>query len=251
LPQIVSGAIETVQVTGHQNPWWLAVYIVAINAGLALLRFVWVWVSLQLTLFRTGRRQASPSWRIIAAMSFAGVRGAITLAGVLTLPLAMDNGADFPGRDLAIFLAAGVILVSLIAASIGLPILLSGLNMPAESGHDEQEDAARIAAAQAAIAAIEKEQHRLADGRKNADLYVAAASRIMNLYRQRIETRTKVGEEALLARRNELIERKLRLAAIRAERSEIFRRRRQRVIGAETARKLVRELDLMETRYAN
>lgn len=250
LPQIVSSAIETVQVTGHQNPWWLAVYIVAINAGLALLRFAWVWVSLQLTLFRTGRRQSSPSWRIIAAMSFAGVRGAITLAGVLTLPLTMGNGTDFPGRDLAVFLAAGVILVSLIAASIGLPLLLSGLKMPAESGHEEEEDAARVAAAQAAIAAIEKEQHRLSEGRKNADLYVAAASRIMDLYRQRIETRSKVGEDALLARRSERIERKLRLAAVRAERTEIFRRRRLRDIDAETARKLIRELDLTETRYA-
>jgi CPA1 family monovalent cation:H+ antiporter len=251
LPRIVSGAIETVEATGHQNPWWLAVYVVAINAGLAALRFVWVWVSLQLMLFRVGRRSASPSWRIIASMSFAGVRGAITLAGVLTLPLVTNDGMAFPSRDLAIFLAAGVILVSMIVASAALPILLRDLRMPVDTSDQVAEDAARIAAAEAAISEIERVQHRLADGRKNADVYVAAGSRIMELYRQRIENRTKEGEEAALARLSEKVERDLRLAAVRAERAVIFRRRRNRMIDAETARKLIRELDLVEARYAD
>lgn len=251
LPRIISGAIETVEATGHQNPWWLAVYVVAINAGLAALRFVWVWVSLQLMLFRVGRRSASPSWRIIASMSFAGVRGAITLAGVLTLPLVTNDGMAFPSRDLAIFLAAGVILVSMIVASAALPILLRDLRMPVDTSDQVAEDAARIAAAEAAISEIERVQHRLADGRKNADVYVAAGSRIMELYRKRIENRTKEGEEAALARLSEKVERDLRLAAVRAERAEIFRRRRNRMIDAETARKLIRELDLVEARYAD
>ena len=54
------------------------------------------------------------------ATSLAGVRGAVTLAGVLTLPLALPGGAAFPGRDLAIFLASGVLLISLLVASLGL-----------------------------------------------------------------------------------------------------------------------------------
>ena len=48
-----------------------------------------------------------PHWRIIAATSLAGVRGAITLAGVLTLPLVSLDGTPFPARELAIFLAMG------------------------------------------------------------------------------------------------------------------------------------------------
>ncbi len=249
LPGILSRSVETVKLTGHENAWWLAVYVIAINVGLALLRFVWVWVSLQLTLFRTGRHRSSPSWRIVAAMSFAGVRGAITLAGVLTLPLAMNDGTPFPARDLAIFPAAGVIIVSLIAASVGLPVLLKGLQMPAEASRDAEEDAARIGAAEAAIAEIERVQHRLAEGRKDADLYVAAASRIMELYRQRIESRSREGEAGILLRRNEQIERELRLAALRAERQELFRKMRRRELGSDTARKLIRELDLLEARY--
>src|SRR3546814_16321334 len=97
-------------------------------------------------------------------MSFAGVRGAITLAGVLTLPLAMGDGSPFPARDLAIFLAMGVIIVSLIVASIGLPLLLNGLQMPAEPSHQAEENAARVAAAEAAIAAVERIEHTRAEG---------------------------------------------------------------------------------------
>jgi CPA1 family monovalent cation:H+ antiporter len=181
--------------------------------------------------------------------SLAGVRGAITLAGVLTLPLALNDGTPFPARDLAIFLAMGVIIVSLIAASIGLPLLLLGLEMPAEPSSQVEEDLARIAAAEVAIAEIERVQHELAADRKDADVYIAAASRIMDFYRARIEARSREGEAAALTRGSEAIERRMRIAAVKAERSAIFQMQQTKQIGSETARKLVRELDLLETRY--
>lgn len=250
LPTILAGAADTVRVTGHHEPWWLAIYVVAINVGLAGLRFAWVWLSFRLTLLRRPESRTQPNWRIIGAMSFAGVRGAITLAGVLTLPLAMKDGAPFPARDLAIFLAMGVIILSLIAASIGLPLMMRGLEMPAEPSGEAEIDAARIAAAEAAIAEIERTQHRLAEGRKDADAYVAVAARLMDVYRERIDQQTTEPEQMALLRRDQGIERELRLAALKAERGEIFRRVRDRELGSEAARKLVRELDLSETRLA-
>lgn len=250
LPVILSRASETVRVTGHHGSWWLALYVLAINLGLAMLRFVWVWLSLHFSRFGHGERRTRPHWRIIAAMSFAGVRGAITLAGVLTLPLAMDDGSPFPARDLAILLAMGVIVVSLIVASVGLPWLLNGLQMPPEPSHQAEEDAARVAAAQAAIAAIERVQHDLAEGRNDADVYVAVASRIMDTYRQRIESRQGSVEANAIGRQSERIERDMRLAALKAERMEMFRMVRKRQLGSTLARKLIRELDLLEARYA-
>jgi CPA1 family monovalent cation:H+ antiporter len=250
LPSILQGAAETVRLTGHHEPWWLAIYVIGINAGLAALRFIWVWVSFKLTLFRTGQRKVTPPWRIVAAMSFAGVRGAITLAGVLTLPLVLNDGTPFPARDLAIFLAMGVIIVSLIVASLFLPLLLNGLQMPAEPSHQAEEDAARISAAEAAIAAIERMQHKMSEGRKDADIYVAAASRVMDFYRERIVSRSQEGEAAVLSRQTEEIEKELRLAALQAERSEIFKKVRSRTLGSQAARKLIRELDLLEARYS-
>ncbi|PTD15890.1 Na+/H+ antiporter [Sphingomonas fennica] len=250
LPTILAGAADSVRVTGHHEPWWLAVYIVAINLGLAALRFAWVWVSLRWTLFRRKEDRTRPNWRLVAAMSFAGVRGAITLAGVLTLPLAMTDGSAFPARDLAILLAMGVIVVSLVAASIGLPLMMRGLEMPPEPSRDAEIEAARSAAAEAAIAEIERVQHQLAEGRKDADLYVHAASRLMDLYRERIDREAVLPEDFVDQRREERIERELRLAALKAERTEIFRRVRRRKLGTEAARKLVRDLDLAEARLA-
>ncbi|MBN8799355.1 MAG: Na+/H+ antiporter, partial [Stenotrophomonas nitritireducens] len=91
LPGIVQRAMDTIAVTGHSDWWWLAIYVVAINAMLVVLRLVWVWLSLRWNLLRArwrGEERASQtSWRVVLAMSVAGVRGAITLAGVLTLPL--------------------------------------------------------------------------------------------------------------------------------------------------------------------
>ncbi|MBC9176817.1 Na+/H+ antiporter [Pseudoroseomonas ludipueritiae] len=251
LPSIVVGAAEVVRTTGHHDPVWLIVYVIAINAALAALRFLWVWLSLRFTLFRASRKGTQvpkPSWRLVVATSLAGVRGAITLAGVLTLPLLMNDGSPFPARDLAIFLAAGVIIVSLATASIGLPILLTGLELPPEPSHQQEEDSARIAAAHAAIKAIEGMQHDLSQGRSDADLITDAAARLMELYRQRIDGRAMTGEAAAQVRRLEEIDHRLRLEAMRAEREELYRLGRSRQIHDDLVRRLVREIDLVEAR---
>jgi monovalent cation/hydrogen antiporter len=252
LPGILAGAADTVRTTGHEEPWWLLVYALAVTASLVVLRFLWVWVSLSLTLFRAngqGREVRRPHWRLVLATSLAGVRGAITLAGVLTLPLTLSDGTPFPARDLAIFVAMAVIILSLVVASIGLPLLLRGLEMPPEPSHEAEEDAARAAAAQAAIAEIERVQHGLSEGRSDADVYVAAASRIMDIYRTRIEGRSQDDATAAIARRREAIEQKLLVAALKAERATIHRLLRRRQIRSETARKLVREMDLLQARF--
>jgi CPA1 family monovalent cation:H+ antiporter len=251
LPAILAAAPETVRITGHDNPWWLGGYVLAVVAALAALRFAWVWVSFRLTLFRargtTPYRQ--PDWRLVTAMSFAGVRGAITLAGVLTIPLTLNDGTAFPARDLAIFLAAGVIITSLILASIGLPLLLRGLIMPAEPSRQAEEDRARVIAAHAALEAIENTQHRLGEGRNDVDVYAAAGARIMDLYRERIDSRTLQGGLQGQMQLYAQVDRDLRLAGLKAERDAIFRLARDRAIGSAVAQKLIRELDLLEIRY--
>jgi CPA1 family monovalent cation:H+ antiporter len=252
LPSILHPAAQIVRLTGHHEPWWLLAYVLAINIGLAALRFAWVWVSLSLTIFKGrlhGSKTRGPNWRLVAATSLAGVRGAITLAGVLTLPLVLNDGSPFPARDLAILLAMGVIIVSLVAATVGLPLLLRGLEMPDEPSYQAEEDRARVAAAEAAIAEIERVQHTLAAGRRDADVYMAAAARVMNFYRIRIEARSRQGGAATLARESEDAERKMRLAAVKAERTVIFRMLRSQQIASQTADKLVHELDLLEARY--
>lgn len=252
MPGLWDKAEETVRATGHAEPWWLAIYVLAISLALAVLRFVWVWTSLRFTLFRAVRRgEPAPkvNWRLVVAMSLAGVRGAITLAGVLTLPLTLTDGTPFPARDLAIFLAAGVILVSLVVATVGLPGVLKGLELPPEPSHQQAVDQARVAAAHAAIRAIESEQHAMGEGQGDPDLYTDASARVMELYRQRIDSRAQSLEATEAHSKADQIERRLRLAGLRAEREELFRRARSRELDDALARKLVRDIDLLEARY--
>ncbi len=253
LPRILHHAAASVEQSGHRNPWWLAVYALTIVVGLGLLRFVWVWVSMRLTLLRArhrGERMSKPHWRIILATSLAGVRGAITLAGVMTLPLLLPDGATFPARDLMIFLATAVILLSLLAASFGLPPLLKGLVLPSEPAAQREEDLARHAAATVAIAAVEKAQHELSSKTiaADADIYTNAATRVLAFYQRRLDCDASEGDAAQL-RKADKAERRLRLAALQAERAEIFELTRQHRISDETSRRLIRELDLAETRF--
>jgi len=254
LPGIVRNAMRSVE-SGHLDPWWLAVYVAAISIGLMLLRLIWVWLSLRWSILAArvrGQQRASPHWRIIVATSLAGVRGAITLAGVLTLPLALSDGTPFPARDLAIFLAAAVIMVLLLVAAIALPRLLRNLQVPEESDQQHQEDLARKSAAHAALAAVEAERQRLAasaDLVEDGELLTACAERVSQLYQRHVD---RLGGEADIAperaRRIEQIERQMRLAGLRAERAELFRLAREHKISEEVSRKLVRNLDLLETR---
>lgn len=253
LPGIFSKAVDTVRESNHEDPWWLAVYALAINAGLAISRLLWVWASLKLTLLRKRRRGeqiVAPDWRIIAATSLAGVRGTITLAGVLTFPLVMPNGSPFPARDLSIFLAAAVIILSLTGATIGLPKLLRGLVVPSDDEHLEKEDAARAKAAQSAIRSIERTQHQLAEDRPDADLYAEVASRVMDVYRQRLKGQSECVEERATVRKVDQIERDLLLAGLVAERDELFRMARAGEIGDDLMRRLVREVDLKDAQHA-
>ncbi|MEI9418764.1 Na+/H+ antiporter, partial [Mesorhizobium sp. Cs1321R2N1] len=122
------------------------------------LRFLWIWVGdiAQAIAARVGKRKAEPfGFRVRLAGSVAGVRGAITLAGILSLPLGLQDGSPFPARDVVIFLAAGVIICSLVIASFALPRIARGLVEPGENPAAAEERRARVGAASAAIARIE------------------------------------------------------------------------------------------------
>ncbi|MFC0153254.1 Na+/H+ antiporter [Xanthomonas dyei] len=251
LPGILDGAVRSVQEAGHLNPWWLAVYVATISASLMALRFVWVFLSLRWNLFKAQRRgeaHVSPPWRIVVAVSLAGVRGAITLAGVLTLPLMLEDGSPFPARQLAIFLAASVILVSLLVASVALPRLLRGLELPEEEDEQLKEDLAVKAASQAALEAVEKLRQRLVHDSTHAERYNAAANQVSQRYQRKLGAVDMAETDPEEAGAYEQALRQFRHAALVAERNELFKLARRREISDDLSRRLVRNLDLIESR---
>ena len=128
--------------------------------------------------------------------------------------------------------------------------VLNGLELPPEPSFLEQEDRARIAAATAAMHAIENAQHLMAKGNPDIDLTAEAASRLMEVYRARIEVRGPGMAESVERARQSAIENRLRVAGLKAERKEILRLTRLHQLDEDASRKLVREIDLQEARYA-
>jgi CPA1 family monovalent cation:H+ antiporter len=250
LPDIADGALRAIG-PGKLDPWWLFGNALAISLALTLLRFIWVWVSLRLTLLNArlqGQQVYTPNFRLVVATSLAGVRGALTLAGIMTLPLTLPSGEHFPGRNLAIFLAASAIVVSLLLASLVLPHVLRGLELPGEPALDAEEDLARHDAALAAIGAVEQAVHAH-DADRDADLYASAADHVTGIYQHRLGGGAARATDASRVRVADQAERRFRLEALKAERAAILALARAARISDVTARKLLREIDLVESRY--
>ncbi|KQP91279.1 Na+/H+ antiporter [Methylobacterium sp. Leaf117] len=251
LPEVLKHAVTQADV---QGAGWLVAWILAITAGLMAIRFVWVWVSLQFVLMkarRRGDRRETPTMRLVAATTLAGVKGAITLAGILTLPLTLKDGTPFPARDLSILLAMGVILTSLLLASTVLPPLLRGLRLPPEPSHDAEEDAARAAARDDAVKAIEALQHRLVEEQEDASIAVEAGARAMDRYEGLEAPTTEPRKDLTRVKQIAMTEKRLRLAGIEAERQSLYRLRRSHALDDVVLRRLIREIDLVEARLAS
>ena len=257
LPRILAAAPAIAAQADPHGLGMLVGYLAALMGALLAIRFGWSWLSLRLTLFRNrplyhyDQPRSSAPLRIVAAMTCAGARGAITLAGVLTLPLMLADGSTaFPARDLAIFLAMGVIVLSLAIASVALPPLLRGIELPADaSATDAAERAVRIAAADAAIAAIEDWVRDLdqqqPDRQPNLD---DVARRVADRYRSRIESISAAQDEPIHSSATLRTEHQLLEAGIRAERATIDQFRQQHKIDSELATMLKHELDIAAVR---
>ncbi|MBA4360738.1 Na+/H+ antiporter [Pseudomonas mandelii] len=248
LPDIIKAVVS------HETSLWPTLLyrcldVVAIFLVLLLLRFVWVqsiWrLSVLLRRLRgKGEVTQVPTARSCWLLTVGGVRGAVTLAGVLSVPLLMGGDA-FPERDLLIFIAAGVILLSLIAACIALPLLLRGIEKsPDDKRRNEVRDAWRKTA-EAAIHALEVEEAKPADAAEAA-LAVELKARIMSEYRHQLEVFNDSAEAQALAFQMDLLERRLRLKALRAQRLELYKLSRHHQIGDDVLREVLGELDLSE-----
>ncbi|PBB28206.1 MULTISPECIES: Na+/H+ antiporter [unclassified Mesorhizobium] len=223
--------------------------VLLLTLCLIALRFVWIWIGDITAGFaaRLGKRKTEPfGLRVRLAGSVSGVRGAITLAGILSLPLALQDGSPFPARDLVIFLAAGVIICSLVIASLALPVIARGLVEPGEDAGAAEERMARVGAAKAAIAHLESIAQTDEEEGDVPGLKLAAANGIVAAYRRRIAASDEADEARAEVREAGRLEIDLRLAGIAAERGALRAMLRRGEINDHTARALFTEITLTE-----
>lgn len=252
LPDILSTSIVQASMDPTIKTWMLFIYVIFIYAALMLLRFAWLWLMKHISLRYMNKRPmvfSEYSTREILIASFAGVRGAITLAGVLSIPLFLRDGSVFPFRYQLVFIATGVILFSLLCGVIVLPLLLQGIVVSDKLLQRKEERMARAVAAEVAIESLYKLEERLLmhNQGENIDSQTLneVSTRVIGNLRRRID-----GNDDAHSMLIENLERRMRLNALRAERGEYYHLRAQQKISNETLMKLLRDLDFLEALLA-
>ena len=118
-------------------------YPVAIVLILMLIRFLWSDVLMRVTLFKSrnrddGFKHPGIGWVLVSTL--AGARGTISLAAALSIPPLLHNGSPFPGREVVLYYATAVVMITLAAAAVGLPILIPRLGkLPTSTGQLQPE----------------------------------------------------------------------------------------------------------------
>lgn len=248
IPEIVETSLASANADPNISVWMLFSDVVLIYFGLMLMRFAWLWLMRCISnTFLTKRpmKFSEYSTRELWIATFAGVRGAITLAGVLSIPLFLSDGTDFPARYKLIFLAAGVILFSLLVGVVALPLLLKGMEFTEKAQFQKEERMARAVSAEVAIISVNKMEERLLNNRnENIDEQILKEVSANVVRTLRVQVEGKNNEEQAL--KIEELERRFRLTAVRAQRGELYHLRATQKISNETLQKLLHDLDLLE-----
>jgi CPA1 family monovalent cation:H+ antiporter len=219
---------------------------VAVTAAVIVLRFAWVFPATYLPRAMSARIRAAdpyPPWQYPALISWTGMRGAVSLAAALAVPLHTDAGGPFPGRDVIIYLTFAVILGTLVIQGLGMPLVVRALGLEDDGVSEREEVKARIHAAEAALARIDQLIEE--DWVRNE-----TAERLRGLYRFRrtrfSERYTGEGDGAI--EEQSASYQQLMHELIEAERQAVVELRRAGVIGDDAMRTVHRELDLEEAR---
>lgn len=244
LPHIVGQAGATARSAGLASPLPLLVTVLVVSFGMFAIRFAWVWVSMRVTVFRArarGEKRPLLPLRVVFATALAGVRGAVSLAAALTVPATL-SGSDYPARDVAVAVAALVILVSLASASIGLPLALRGVELHPARSRTEEELPLRAVVIEEAVTAVEEARDaRVRGAPEDADVVLEAATLVLDRYHARASTDANDRTARVLAE-----ERALRAVGVQAERARLHELWRDQKIDDVFYRRVLRELDAVD-----
>ncbi len=235
LPAVVGGV-------GAVGPLLIAAVAVTVVAVLA--RVAWVFPAIYLPralLRRVRARDPAPPWQVPAVLSWAGMRGVVTLAAASTIPQSTNSGAPFPGRAEIIFLAFCVTVATLLLHGLTLPWVIRRLGVQGRESYDDTlaEADAIHASTQAALDRLES----VSDGAPDSvttRLRKAAEQRSHSVWERLGRPQTELGEAP------SVIYRRLRLEMLAAERDTLVSLRDAGRINDQVLSRTLHELDLEE-----
>src|SRR6266542_344396 len=238
LPYVLEGARD-------HNLRELLMYGAFFSAFLILLRLIWAFPGARLSYFIRRRvlrqREPLPPARQIFIVGWTGMRGVISLAAAIALPHTLANGAPFAQRQLIIFLAFSVILVTLVLQGLTLPPLIRALGLAGASGRNIEEEEARRVILETAL-------RRLDEVRESARADFAEVFDDLELhYRDRLAILTEEEADVRSASYRRFVE--LSRELIQVERRTAIRLRNEGRINDDLLRQIERELDLTESRF--
>jgi CPA1 family monovalent cation:H+ antiporter len=221
----------------------------ALLIGLAVIavRLAWVFPAAYLPRRISARLRARdpfPGWRQVAIIAWVGMRGGLSLAAALALPLTLADGTSFPQRDLVIFFTFGIILLTLVGQGLSLGPIIRLFGLQPDGALQREHALARLEAARAALS-------RLNELATEASFPTDALTRLRSHYVHKLEVLTEamggVGDERFDA--HAPLESRLRQEVLAAERAAVIGLRDRGRIDDETLRLVERELDLEEQRW--
>jgi CPA1 family monovalent cation:H+ antiporter len=131
-----------------EYPWWTILgYTVIVNVTVIVVRFAWFLGNEYVPgLPLVSGADSAPNWRRALVAAWSGLRGAVSLAAALAIPVTTLSGAPVPQRELIIFLTFSVIVVTLVGGGLTLPLVIARLHIPSSDDEDEAEIRTALAA---------------------------------------------------------------------------------------------------------
>ena len=226
------------QLLGYSALLWVVVVAIRFACGFPIAH-VPRWLSRSLR-----ERDPAPPWPFVAFIGWAGMRGGVTLAAALAIPLETDAGAPFPDRPLVIFLAFSIVLSTLVIQGLSLPAFVHVLKLERDDALDEREDAkARIHAVDAGLARLEE----LLDEEWVRDDTVERIRGMYRFRRNRFGVRLDGSDDDGIEAQSQDYQR-LRRELLDAERSAVVALRNEGKISEDVMQRVTRDLDLEDSR---
>jgi CPA1 family monovalent cation:H+ antiporter len=217
-----------------------------VSGAVIATRLLWIYPATYVPrfLFRQIReRDPYPPWQYPTLIGWTGLRGAVSLAAALALPLTTDAGTPFPERDLVIYLAFCVILATLVVQGLTLPGTIRLLGLEDDGIAAKEETKARIHAAEAALARLEE----LAGEEWVREDTLERMRGLYQFRQSRFRARFDDEDDGAIEQRSQNYQR-LRRELLDAERQAVVELRRIGRINDEVMNRVQRDLDLEDAR---